>query len=368
MQKENIQIDEIIKTILMTDNTELVKFVNTNLKTNHNPKKAKVLRLASEFTFKNIHESTKKKYTKRIADAIFSIDGYLYNIEFQTTHDGKMLVRILEYQFGAMFNKIKDINFDDEYSAEITLPHSIMIQLEKSKNVADYYKLTYINSTTNERLSQQFPIVKMWEYEIEDLRKNGLYMLLPFKNLVHRKNDIDIDNFIKDTLRIRKQIFDLYSNGDISEKFYTELYEAHQNISTKIAHDYINEKHPKKSEVDNMFVVVEERPSLVKKYVDREVAKALEAAKEAAEAAAKEAAKAAAKEATKEAEAAAKEAAKKAAKEAAKEATEAKIKGKKIGIAEKALKAFELGWKEQDIIEFFGISSTQAKEILDFNS
>ena len=338
----------------MVDNVELVKFINKNLKTKYNPKKAKVLRLSTEFVFKDKDKA--KKYNKRIADAIFSIDGRLYNIEFQTTHDGKMLIRILEYQFGAMLNKTKEVFLDDEYSAEIILPHSIIIQLEKSKNVSDYYKLTYIDSSTGERFSQKFPIIKMWEYEIEDLGSNGLHMLLPFKNLVHRKNNIDVDKFIKDTLMIKEQIFNLYNKGHISERFYAELYEAHQNITMKIAFDYISEQHPKKSEVDDMFVVVEERPSLVDRYVKREVAKV--AAQLAAEA--EEAISAAVAVAAEEAAAAV--AAEMAATEAAAEV--AATEGKAIGIAEKALRAFELGWGEKDIIEVFGISPAQAKEIL----
>ena len=53
MSKEKIKIDEIIKIIFMTDNKELIKFVNKNLGKKHDPKNSRVVRLAAEFNFKN---------------------------------------------------------------------------------------------------------------------------------------------------------------------------------------------------------------------------------------------------------------------------------------------------------------------------
>ena len=313
-EKEKLQIDEIIKIIFMTDNKELVKFVNKNLGKNYDPENAIVIRLSTESNFKNT--DTEQKYSKRTADAVFSIDDHLYNIEFQTTHDGKMLIRLMEYQFNAMLDKLKSMTLDNKYATKVILPHSIVIQLEKSQNVSNYYRLTYIDGSTGKTLTQKFPILKMWEHSIKDLSENGQHMLLPFKPLEHKKKNVDVDKFLEDIFDIKERIFNLYNNNIISKNLYEEMYEAHYNITKIIAENYITKDNPKRKEVDDMFTVIKERPSLVKQYVDKEVAKGI-------------------------------------------------AEGISRGIAQKTLKAFELGWNEEDIINFFDISVEQAQQILD---
>ncbi|MCL1994930.1 MAG: hypothetical protein FWG63_01840, partial [Defluviitaleaceae bacterium] len=269
-RKENMQIDEAIKIIFMVDDKELIKFLNEILGSVHDPENTKVVRLASEFIFKNNDETGKKDYGKLVADTVFKIGDTLYNIEFQTSHDGKMIIRIAEYQLLALLDMLKSVDLSDKYNIEIDLPRSIVIQLEKSSDVPDYYNITYVNSGTKEKLTQQFPIVKMWEYSIEDLSTNGRHMLLPFKSLEHRKKNIDVSQFVRDALEARKKILELYAENTISEKFLREMCLAQYHIVKMVAQNYVRKNHPKRKEVENMFVEVKERPSFVDKYIEME--------------------------------------------------------------------------------------------------
>ena len=348
MINEKIQIDEMAKIIFTFDNKELVKFVNKNLGKKHNPETAKVLRLSSEFNSKNTQgkktkKSKKNKYTKHFADIIFSIDDCLYNIEFQTTHDGKMLIRIMEYQLHAMLDKLKNITLGDKYTTTITLPHSIVVQLEKSKNVSDHYQITYVDGSTGHTLTQKFPIIKMWEHSIEDLGKNGHHLILPFKPLEHRKKNINVDSFLKDIFEIKEQIFELYNKGVISEELYKEMYEAHYNITIMVAEKYINKQHPKRKEVEDMFTVIKEKPSLFKRYVDGEVAKII---------------------AEKTAESIAQGVDQGVAHGINQGIAQGIAQGEARAIAQKVLKAFKLGWSEKEIIDFFEMSVEHAEQIL----
>ena len=89
----------------------------------------------------------------------------------------------------------------------------MIVQLEESRNVPDHYKLWFLSESTEDRLLQEFPIIKMWEHSIEDLSKNGKHLLLPFKSIEFRKalkvNKMDektTREFAKYNKNIRKTI------------------------------------------------------------------------------------------------------------------------------------------------------------------
>ena len=177
--------------MFLADPKELVKFVNSTMNTNHNPETSNVVQLKTEH-IKAIStddgSKSKMTYDKVVADMLFSIDGKVYGIEFQTVHDNTILCRIAEYQFNAMIDMVKSSGFSNEYEGEIPLPRMTMIQLERSNNVPGHYKLWFVNEDTREKILQQFPIVKMWEHHIDDLSQNGMHLLLPFKIIDIRKN------------------------------------------------------------------------------------------------------------------------------------------------------------------------------------
>ena len=100
-------------------------------------------------------------YDKIVADLVFRIDDKVYNIEFQTRHDKTMLCRIAEYQFGMLGDRLSGEKFLDEYEGTVSLPRMMVVQLEKSSNVPDHYKLWFLSETTGDKLLQKFPIVKL---------------------------------------------------------------------------------------------------------------------------------------------------------------------------------------------------------------
>ncbi|MCL1999125.1 MAG: hypothetical protein FWG65_10205 [Turicibacter sp.] len=44
----------------------------------------------------------------------------------------------------------------------------------------DFYSVTYRNHVTGEELVQKFPIIKLWEYNFDELIAQNKAVLLPF--------------------------------------------------------------------------------------------------------------------------------------------------------------------------------------------
>ncbi|MCL1995525.1 MAG: hypothetical protein FWG63_04880, partial [Defluviitaleaceae bacterium] len=98
-----------------------------------------------------------------------------------------------------------------------------------------------------------------------------------------------------------------------------------------VAENYISKDSPKRKEVDNMFRVIEEAPtSLIKLNMERKMAKEVA----------------------------------KVERKMAKEVAKVERKMAKA-TAEKVVKASNLGWSKEEILELFEMSVEQAQQILD---
>jgi hypothetical protein len=216
----------------------------------HDPDTATVEFLKHEFINRKIiadeDGEINTTYDKIIADLVFRINNKVYNIEFQTRHDKTMLCRIAEYQFGILSDRLNGEKFSDEYEGAVFLPSMIVVQLEESSNVPDYYKLWFISKTTGDKLLQEFPIVKLWEHGVEELSENGKHLLLPFKPIEFRKaiknNTMDertTKEFAEFNKNIRKIIQMLASQGKLSEKAEEQMLAAHNHLIKYFLDRYI---------------------------------------------------------------------------------------------------------------------------------
>jgi len=271
--KPIIPADESIKSVFLADPKELVKFVNSVMNTIHNPETSTVVQLKTEHvkTTNTGNESkSKMTYDKVIADMLFSIDGKIYGIEFQTVHDNTILCRIAEYQFNAMIDMVKSSGFSNEYEGELPLPRMSMVQLERSNNVPTHYKLWFVNEDTGEKILQQFPIVKIWEYLVDDLSKNGMHLLLPFKIIDIRKsikgNEMDEETtarLVEMSGQIDSKIMDLFNAGELSYTAMETMYHAHGSLMQYFSDKFISDTNPLKGKVESMFAEVMDRRKIV---------------------------------------------------------------------------------------------------------
>ena len=248
--------------------------------TSYDPETAKVIQLKTEYINpnKNISDNKgKMTYDKVIADMIFNINGKIYGIEFQTVHDNTILCRIAEYQFNAMIDIVKSTGFLNEYEGKLPLPRMTMVQLERSNDVPDQYKLWFVNEATGEKLLQKFPIIKIWEHTIEQLSQNNMHLLLPFKIIDIRKrikgdemDKVTTAEFLEMNTQIDNKIMELFQDDNLSYTAMEKMNHAHGSLIRYFNEKFISDSNPMKGDVDNMFAEVMERNVITKADIIRE--------------------------------------------------------------------------------------------------
>ena len=212
----------------------------------------------------NVSVTGQNDISKVQADILVEVNGSLYHLELQTKHDGDMLLRVIEYQLEALINTIRTIGLakDGEYWAEIELRSSAVVQLERSANVPDAYILNYVNKSTQQRISQEIPIVKMWEHSIDELVKKDLNPLLPLK-LLNLRQDIEkspkklmdeklVGEFMQTGRNVKEKILKLHSDGIIPEKTMKEWLTVHLNMAMHMSKKYMGDS-PAQKDVENMI-------------------------------------------------------------------------------------------------------------------
>ena len=261
-KKEELRADETIKGAFAIDDKELVKFINSVFKTNYNPNTAKVVHLTSEHIRPRMSNTEEENITfdTLYADMTVSIDGNIYGLEFQTKHDNKMIIRVLEYKFHNMLNQFEKIHLEDKFKIEIELPSMSVIQLEESKNVEDKYIVLYVNKETKEKLRFEYPIIKLWEYDLKTLIDTDKKMLIPFSLLKYRKlarnNELDVEttkDFIKSVKLAHNTLFKLIEDEKTSTKAIVEWGNTTNYIAGYINNNFIKKDNPLKGEVENMI-------------------------------------------------------------------------------------------------------------------
>lgn len=179
--KEN-ELSICLKKIFYLNKNIFIKFLNSIysdfLRTNS------IVKLIEVEDNKN----TLLKSTNVLLKAIVKDEymSYEYNIEIQCSDVENISILILKNQIDK--NKTNIINFrkkKEEYKSiinnkqELENPDLCLIMLNSNINVPDNYKVK--NNLNNYK--NNLKIIKAWKYDIKDIVKNELFMLLPLKIL-----------------------------------------------------------------------------------------------------------------------------------------------------------------------------------------
>lgn len=275
--KAKIQLDKIMKKLFTLSNKKpILDFLNAIYKDNLSDMSV-VEYLNKEVTTNNIIE-------KNIFDSLYSdlrlqvIDVervFNYSIEFQTKEDKSIAIRLFRYSFELEVQNIGK----NKNEMTIYLPKPYVIVLEQSKDVPDYYILNLILGDSE--LKYNCPVLKYWQYDLERLYKNNMYILLPVKLIEIRKQiqriqrkkiKIELgnplihkihDDIIKLTGEVLIYIKRVYDEGFIDIAEFNEFNVIMENLIS-----YMNK------ELNEVFSEIEEEvEQMVKTFYDPEVEK-----------------------------------------------------------------------------------------------
>ena len=188
---------------------------------------------------------------ERITDSCFIVkneDGTSskkYHAEIQSTEDSRMLVRIFEYD--------AQIALDDGKvegnTLTVNFPKSAVLYLRSTSNTPDEMTIR-IKAPNGEALSYKIPVMKIQEYDVDELFGKKLLFLLPFHLFRYEK---DFDRYEKDEgklqalkekyISIMGRLEALQNNGIIDEFTRHAIIDMAKEVVRHLAakHDRIRE-------------------------------------------------------------------------------------------------------------------------------
>ena len=161
----------------------------------------------------------------------------------------------------------------------IDLPNPYVIVLEENKNTLSTYEIV-IRIPSGEQLKYNSRVLKYWEYDLDSLYKNNMYLLFPLKVFEVRKKitkvkylskenpkyDLLIKEIKGDILKVTKEILEhievIYKEKKIDTSEYNEFGVVITNLTLYLC-----------QEVDKLSYVDEEVNEMIKTFYDPEVEK-----------------------------------------------------------------------------------------------
>ena len=179
---------------------------------------------------------------KIINDAMLRIRDKIYHIECQSTSDGLMVIRMIEYDFKIALEETRNILMNElkkkpeERNKEplsFQFPQSCMVCVRPGIEKEDALKLQIV-MPNGEKALYEVPVVQAQNFTKEDMFQKRLLILIPFYVLRYEKDIKDRKNEILDKLEteyeyIKKQL--IAEGNSINEpRLYYDLVVLTQRI------------------------------------------------------------------------------------------------------------------------------------------
>ena len=175
-----IKMDEMIKRLFHLSKKPLINLLNA-LYDDNLEKTAGVEYGNTEF----IHEDLVKSMADLFINVYSHRTVYRYHIEFQTTHDKNIVIRMFRYGFEKA-KELLDLS-DLSKAVEMEFPDPRVIFIEENEKIPDMLQLK-IKIPKQEPVLYQVPAFKYWLYNAGCLYEMRMYLLLPLQVFKIRKH------------------------------------------------------------------------------------------------------------------------------------------------------------------------------------
>ncbi len=180
-----------------------------------------------------------------ITDLHFELGQKRYHVEVQSSHDGRMVIRIMEY---AAAIAIENAQERQDGSFHMKIPNSCVICLRPMWRATD--KLTmHVEFPGGECVAFDVPLLKVQEYTKDELFRKNLLMLLPYYLMRYEKELKEIGKLepgLQEEAEQRMEVFleeyrdicdRLFAACEVSQSYYlyTALAEQIKSIAEYLA-------------------------------------------------------------------------------------------------------------------------------------
>ncbi len=248
-QEEQVNIagtvyDSVFRTECEHLKPLLIPVINELFRTDYAMEDAGVLRLANEHLLRN-HDSDKENI-KRITDGLIKLGDMMYHIECQSTSDGSILIRLVDYNLRIGY----EYAFHDKKKGcvRIEFPRSALLMLDKGgrTKVSDM-KVEYCHG--EESLKINIPVMHVQAYSMDEIFEKKLYFLIPFYTMRFKRkikqiagdkentleSKVKYDKIISEMKVFADRLYKAYEDKELSEDYTRELGNMYRDIAEAMA-------------------------------------------------------------------------------------------------------------------------------------
>ena len=118
-----------------------------------------------------------ESYGKVITDSVFRIGGNIYHIECQSKRDGRMALRMLEYDMAIALEHMTEM--EEGQQIDVSMPRSCVMYIRNHRRLPKYHEVR-LRFNDGQEISYRVPIIEARSYGGEELFEKELISLFPY--------------------------------------------------------------------------------------------------------------------------------------------------------------------------------------------
>ena len=159
--------DDVFRTIAQKMPFLLIPLINEVFQTNY----------PEDIHFHQLRNEHYEKLGKIITDSILQIEDHTYHLECQSTLDGRMVIRMFEYDFSIALELAPKNN----ETFEIEFPQSCVLYIRNHRehSLPDYHE-AIVKFADGQQILYRVPILRAQNYTVDSIFEKRLLILLPY--------------------------------------------------------------------------------------------------------------------------------------------------------------------------------------------
>ena len=159
--------DDVFRTIAQKMPFLLIPLINEVFQTNY----------PEDIHFHQLRNEHYEKLGKIITDSILQIEDHTYHLECQSTLDGRMVIRMFEYDFSIALELAQKNN----ETFEIEFPQSCVLYIRNHRehSLPDYHE-AIVKFADGQHILYRVPILRAQNYTVDSIFEKKLLILLPY--------------------------------------------------------------------------------------------------------------------------------------------------------------------------------------------
>ena len=159
--------DDVFRTIAQKMPYLLIPLINEVFQTNY----------VEDIHFQQLRNEHYEKFGKIITDSILQIEDCTYHLECQSSLDGRMVIRMFEYDFSIALELAQKNN----ETFEIEFPQSCVLYIRnhRERSLPDYHE-AIVKFADGQQILYRVPILRAQNYTVDSIFEKRLLILLPY--------------------------------------------------------------------------------------------------------------------------------------------------------------------------------------------